>query len=296
MELRQLHYFRVIAEEEHFGRASARLRIVQPALSRQIKLLEAELDVALFERLPRGVRLTAAGHVLLDHCRLVAAQLDRAVTETRAAATGATGVLRLGFIEVAAWDGIVPQTIRRFRDAFPDVQLALSAMASPEQIDAIRDRRIDAGILYNPPGDADLLVRPLIRHAVMLAVASGTPLGQRKTVALADLHDQAFIGFRRAASPRYHDTLFSAMRAAGFEPKMAAEMASEADMLALVNTGAGVAFVNGCQRWRPPHGVTFLTVCDLEVDLELALVCRRDNGAAVLARFVAMIAPPLAPV
>ncbi|MBN9055452.1 MAG: LysR family transcriptional regulator, partial [Rhizobiales bacterium] len=86
MDLRQIRYFIAVAEEEHFGRASERIRIAQPALSRQIQLLEAELGVTLFERLPRGVRLSAAGRTFLDHCNQILVNLDHAVSETQAVA------------------------------------------------------------------------------------------------------------------------------------------------------------------------------------------------------------------
>ena len=124
MEFRQILYFIAIAEAEHFGRASKRLRIAQPALSRQVKLMEAEIGTALFERLPRGVRLTEAGRVFLTHARQLRADMQNSIDAARAAAAGNAGHLRLGFIEVAGWHGLVPTGIRRFRDQFPGVRLS----------------------------------------------------------------------------------------------------------------------------------------------------------------------------
>lgn len=290
MELRQLHYFHTIAEEEHFGRASGRLRIAQPALSRQIKLLEAELGVDLFERLPRGVRLTAAGRVFQAECGQVLNHLTRAVSAARAAAEGQVGTLRLGFIEVAAWHGLVPEAIRRFRADYPAVDLGLSAMASGDQVAAVIEGRLDAGILYNVPPDPALTVLPLARHPVMVAVPATSPLAQHTEVTLNDLRNDGFVGFRRAASPRFHDDLTAAFANAGFVPRWISEMAAEADMLALVNAGVGLAFVNSCQRWRPPLAVRFLTVTDMAVHLDLSLVWRHDNAAPTLARFATIAA------
>ncbi|MBP1849605.1 LysR family transcriptional regulator [Rhizobium halophytocola] len=289
MELRQLHYFRAIAEAEHFGRASARLGIAQPALSRQVRLLEDELGLALFERLPRGVRLTAAGHVLLGHCRQLAGALDRAVTETRAAAAGTAGTLRLGFIEVAAWHGIVPDAIRSFRAEVPGVALALSSLSSGAQLQALREQRLDGGILYNPPEDPGLISIPLERHPVMLALPADDPLAAAASIRLADLAGRAFIGFQRAESPRYFDDLAGALATAGFAGQEVAQMHSEADMLALVHAGAGLAFVNSCQRWRPPDGIAFRPVEDLDVGLDLCLVHARSLSSPPLERFIALL-------
>ncbi|GHC28992.1 MULTISPECIES: LysR family transcriptional regulator [Gemmobacter] len=277
MELRQLHYFIAIAETEHFGRASTSLRIAQPALSRQMQLLEAELGIDLFERLPRGVRLTPAGRVFLDQTREVKAQLARAVAAARSAAAGTGGRLRLGLIEVAAWQGLLPETIRRFRAEFPQVELALSAMSSPAQLAAIQGGTLDAGFLYNPPDDPALGQLALGFHRMILAVPSGAPFAARTGVRLADLEGQDMIGFRRGASPRLSDDLTAALRGAGVTPRRIAETESEADILALVNAGLGMAFVNENQRHRPPPGVRFLPVTDMEVRLHLALVWHRGT-------------------
>lgn len=290
MELRQLHYFRVIAEEQHFGRASQRLRIAQPALSRQVRLLEAELGVALFERLPRGVRLTSAGAILAQHCGALAAQIDQMVTQTRAAAAGSLGLLRLGFIEVAAWQGAVPATIRAFREAFPGVDLKLSALTSQAQRDALEAGELDAGFFYNPPPDERLVSHLIARHTILLALPADSPLAADGILAVEDLHGQDFVGFRREASPRLHDDLSAALARKGFEPRIVAESSSEADMLALVTTGSGIAFVNSCQQWRQPPGIRFATVGDLDVGLDLALVARRDNSSPALRHFLALTA------
>ncbi|HMS94281.1 MAG TPA: LysR family transcriptional regulator [Tabrizicola sp.] len=293
MELRQIQYFVAIAELEHFVRASQRLRIAQPALSRQMKLLEAELGVELFERLPRGIRLTDAGRVLLSHLREVNAQIAAAVTATKAAAVGRLGVLRLGVIEVAAWQGIVPESIRRFRAGFPEVELLLSSFDSAAQLTAIRRGGLDAGFLYNAPADPSLAVRPLRFDPVVLAVPEASPLAGRKGLSIGDLAQEPFIGFRRHLSPRYFDDTQAAFRKAGIEPRIIAEMGTEADMLALVGSGMGIAFVNASQAWRPPHSVRFVEVADFEVGLQLCFVHLKDNTSAVVAH-MAEIAEGLA--
>lgn len=289
MELRQIHYFIAIAEVEHFGRAAQRLRIAQPALSRQVKLLEAELGLELFERLPRGVRLTAAGRVLLTELQGVQAQLARAVAAARAAAAGQHGTLRLGFIEAVAWHGLVPDAIRAFRAAYPGVELNLAAMPTAEQLAALRQGALDAALVYNPLPVDDLTVVPLVRHPAVLAVPAESPLAARSEVTLADLAGQPLIGFQRRGSPRFFDDLHSRFRAAGFTPRYVAELMAETEILALVSAGAGLAVSNSSQIWRPPHGVRFIPVRDLNVSLQLGLVHRKGDAAPVLERFKAIL-------
>lgn len=289
MELRQIHYFVAIAEAEHFGRAALRLRIAQPALSRQMKLLEAELGIDLFERLPRGVRLTAAGRVFLDEARRTLAHLTRAVAAARAAAAGKAGTLRLGFIEAAAWQGLVPDAIRRFRSNSPGVALTLAAMPTAEQLAALRQGQMDAALVYNPQPADDLTAIGLIRHPVVLAVPVESPLTERAEVTLSDLEGQPLIGFQRRASPRFFDDVQARFRAVGFTPRFVAELMAETEILALVSAGAGLALANSCQMWRPPHGVRFIPISDLSVSLHLALVHASDNRNPTVTQFIGIL-------
>ena len=105
MELKQLRYFLAIAEEEHFGRAARRLRVAQPALTRHMHKLEEELQVRLFDRLPRGIRVSAAGRALQEDARRLLADLDQVTRHVQLVGRGKMGVLRLGYIEVAGWHG-----------------------------------------------------------------------------------------------------------------------------------------------------------------------------------------------
>jgi len=289
MELRQIQYFVAIAEAEHFGRAAVLLRVAQPALTRQIKRLEAELDLQLFERLPRGVRLTPAGRTLLVEFRTVHGQIARAVATARAAAVGLHGALRLGFIEAAAWHGLVPDAIRAFRTGFPGVELTLAALPTAEQLAALRQGQMDAALIYNPLPADDLAAIPLVRHPVLLAVPAGTALADRAAVRLADLAGQPLIGFQRRASPKLFDDIHASFRAVGYTPRYIAELMAETEILALVSAGAGIAIVNSSQMWRPPHGVSFIPVTDMTVSLQLALVHRKGHVSPVLDHFLSIL-------
>src|SRR5689334_24125331 len=171
MELRHLRYFVAVGEEQHFGRASRRLRVAQPALSRQIQDLEEEIGFKLFERLPRGVKLNPAGKLFLEDARRILQEISDAAARAARVAHGRSGTLRVGFTENASWRGIVPDSFRRFRERQPDAELQLTPATSLEQIEALRSGRLDAGYVFNmPKTDAELDHFPVAMQHVELAV------------------------------------------------------------------------------------------------------------------------------
>jgi DNA-binding transcriptional LysR family regulator len=290
MDLRQIRYFIAVAEDEHFGRASERIHIAQPALSRQIQLLEAELGVTLFDRLPRGVRLSVAGRTFLAACTKILVDLGHAVSETQAVDRGESGMLKLGFIEAAAWSGTIPETIMAFRSRNPGVRLALNAMTTLNQLEGVHDGRIDAGFLYNPPlNDGALTVVPITRHMVLLAVQTGSAFASRASIEAGELTGMPLISFLRRESPVYYDELHRGLFKAGVTVKVVHEAANEAEMLALVTTGLGIALVNECQRWRKPLGISFVPVTGLDVGLDLAFVYRQNHSVPALRQFLDLL-------
>src|SRR5882724_5450764 len=125
MELRHLRYFVAVGEEQHYGRAAQRLHVAQPALSRQIQDLERDLGFALFDRLPRGVRLNAAGKLFLSDARRILQDVDDAKLRAERIALGKAGTLRIGIATAVAWHGLVVDAVRKFRRGQPDAELEL---------------------------------------------------------------------------------------------------------------------------------------------------------------------------
>src|SRR5262245_59259874 len=144
MDLRHLRYFTAVAEEKHFARAARRLRIAQPPLSRQIQELEGDLGFSLFDRSSRRVELSPAGEAFLSHVRRAFEALGLAVKQARRASVGELGRVVVGYISSLAYSGII-ELIRAFHARFPSVELALREMAPQDQIDALRDGRLDIG-------------------------------------------------------------------------------------------------------------------------------------------------------
>jgi DNA-binding transcriptional LysR family regulator len=289
MELRHLRYFVAVGEEQHYGRGAQRLRIAQPALSRQIQDLEEEVGFKLFDRLSRGVKLSTAGKLFLEEARRILQQVDEATKRGKRVSSGQSGTLRVGFIESMSWHGVVPDAFRQFRERQPDAELQIRPMSSLEQIQAVRSGQLDAGFLFTIANiDRELAQFEIALINLVLAVPRGHPLARSKSLRLRDLSSASFIWFPRRESPLFYDRLMHACFRGGLKsPHVVQEGVNEATILSLVSCGLGVAFVSSATRWRCPGSVILLAVADLKLPLPFALVWRKDNASPLLAKFLA---------
>jgi DNA-binding transcriptional LysR family regulator len=288
MELRHLRYFVAVAEELHFGRAAERLHIAQPPLSRQIRDLERELGTPLFERGTRGVTLTVAGRAFLPEARLTLAQAERAQRTAQRAAAGEIGRLRVGFVEAATDAGILPDVLGFFRLHLPNIGLSLFEMDAAQQADALREGRIDVGVLHSPPAGAEqwLHVERVYGDRIVAAVPATHALARRTRLALADLAPEPFVLFPRSSAPALHDDLIARCRRLGFSPRIAQEAAGWHTVAGLVSAGVGVAFVprSIAQLQRP--GVAYRALRGLSVEMGVFAAWRRGERSPVRDRFV----------
>ena len=288
MELRHLRYFVAVAEELHFGRAAERLHIAQPPLSRQIRDLERELGTPLFERVARGVELTAASRAFLPEARLTLAQAERAKRTAQRAAQGEIGRLRVGFAEAATYSRILPDVLGFFRMHLPLIGLSLFEMDSAHQEDAFRDGRIDLGLLQSPPADADrwLRVEQVYRDALVAAVPETHRLAGRTRISLGDLAAESFVLFPRAVDPALYDKIIARCRSAGFSPHLVQEAAGWHTLAGLVGAGVGVAFVPQSLSKIKRPGVVYRPVRDLSVELEMFAAWNASEKSPVRERFI----------
>lgn len=291
MELRHLRYFVAAAEEEHFGRAAKRLAIAQPAVTRQIRQLEEELAVELFERIGRGVKLTVAGRILLQDARRTLAESDRASRRAHLAATGQLGTLTVSFVEASIYCDIVPDVLAAFRKQVPDVQLELLALRSIDQWSALRQQQVNMGFLYYLPSDFPELRTELVAtERVMLALPKNHRLARKPKVRLGDLQNEPFVWFPRAVSPPYHDHVVEACHSAGLRLKVVLEAPTESALLHLVARGVGLTFaVENRSRHQALADVRLREVADLNVVLGLQIAWRSDDPSSVLPRFLEVV-------
>jgi len=287
MELRHLRYFVAVGEDEHYGRAAQRLRVAQPALSSQIQDLEREIGVQLFDRLPRGVRLSAAGKVFLEDCRRILKDVNEAAIRAERAARGIIGTLRVGFTESASWHGVVPDSLREFRRTHPEADLQLSSLSSMEQIEAVRSGGLDTAFVYVPTADPQIAEIVVDSHHVVLAIPRLHPVSRLKKLRLRDLVEADFVWFPRRQHPANYDRLLQACSRGGLtNPRIVQEAVDQATMLSLVACGLGVAFVTDATRWRCPKEVVLRKVDHLRLPLPVSCIWRKDNRSPLLARFL----------
>lgn len=283
--LRRLDAFVAVADELHFGRAADRLHIAQPALSQQIRQLEADLGLTLLERTTRRVALTVDGDALLPHARqlLVSARgVLRAAEELR---VGARGRLRVGFVDSTAYE-FVPSFLHRFRGAWPDVDVELHTMSSDEQARALIDGTIDVGIARTVP------VRPAVDSDVLghdrllVAVPAGHAIADQRSVRLSRLRNDPFVGFSRESSPSLHAEIRALLLGHDVRYDPAIEATEYTTIVGLVAAGEGVALVPaGVRRLRLPN-VAYVEVADRDARLALVRLSRIGEPQAAVSNAI----------
>jgi DNA-binding transcriptional LysR family regulator len=242
MELRHLRYFVAVAEELHFGRAARRLQISQPPLSQQIRRLEEELGVELFRRTKRDVRMTSAGQAFLERARRLLVEVERSVESTRQAARGVVGRLEIGYVP-AAEIRVLPRVLRAFRRRFPRVETGLRLLTPAEQVDALRQGRVDVAITRLPLREEGVRVERFLREECRVAVSRRHPLARRAVLGPDDLRGLPLLLFPRAAAPALHDAILGYFRTADGSPKLAYGLHSVGSGLGLVAADLGVSIV-----------------------------------------------------
>lgn len=292
MELRHLRYFVMVAQEKHFTRAAARLNMQQPPLSQQIRALEQELGFDLFIRHAKGVDLTAGGEVFLQEALDILQRVENGAQKAARTAKGIEGNLKVGFTSSAASHPLIPRIIRRYRDLYPDVDIALHEGNARELTDEVSDDSVDIGILRAPVDrPRGITYHRLLNEELVLTL----PVGHRlldsgAAIALKDLADEPFILVRRPGAPGMYANLLQACRNAGFEPKVAFEVERMLTNVSLVAAGAGVSVVPTSMRGFHEHSVAYRPIRDARPRLAapITLLCRQDNPSPQAVNFVAL--------
>ena len=289
VNLQRLRYFVAVADELHFGRAAERLNMSQPPLSQQIRLLERELDTALFDRSTRRVTLTDAGAFLYPEAvRLLAAAdgVDRLMDQHR---HGQAGTLRVGFVDSAAYE-VMPRVLREYRRRWPRVGYELHSMSSDEQVEALRAGQIDLGI-GRASADARNVEATLVMHEPLLvAVGASHRLAAAPRASLSDLAAEPIIGFDRRVSPSLHSVLAGMLGAEGVTYDPIIEATEYATILGFVAAGEGVAIVPASvQTFRPPE-LYYAALEDPSASVPLLLLTRAAEPPPLVAQALDVVA------
>jgi DNA-binding transcriptional LysR family regulator len=298
MELRHLRYFVAVAEELHFHRAADRLHIAQPAVSEQIRKLEAELGVRLFDRTKRSVALTDAGAAMLEEARRVLSAAEVAQRAAREAHAWSVGRLRIGYLPDAL-PAAVPQLLRRFTTREPGIRVTLETGAARRLIEDVREHRIDIAIACLPAPISGLRVVTIGHEDTVAAVPAGHPCVDDDQIVLSGLEHTTLVQFAREINPAFHDGVLCACRAAGIAPALIeiAEPTVERILL-MVATGAGIALLPASTEARfATPGVRFRPVAAPAPSCEVAIVAGQEPSTTTTAflRLASQVEPPREP-
>lgn len=285
LDSRRLRVFLVAAEELHFSRAARRLHLSQPALSQQIRLLERDLGVALFERTSRQVTLAPAGEALVQTAPRVLHELEGAVQAARQAARGVTGRLTVGSVRTGL-ASVVPTVMREYTSAHPHVRFEVMHMDTTLQLRALRERSIDVGIVRAASPTASLVIEQLVSEPLMLALPENHRLAGDEQIDPADLARESFVSWPRYLGADFSDIVVAFCREHGFSPDVVSEGGDIDTQLALVAAGFGVSLQPAFYARTCPSGVVFRGLLGAPPQVALQMAWRRENPPPVVAHFV----------
>jgi len=286
MDLRHLRYFLAVAEEGHFGRAAERLHIVQPALSMQIRALEAELGVALFERTSRRVLLTEAGTLFRVEAERTLQQATRAKDVAQRAGRGEIGSVRIGFVGNAAFAGKLASDVSSFKLGYPRVEIELSELPPLRQVEAILSGHLDAGYAseFHYSEEGELAVDRVGAWPWMVAMRSNHALMKRSAVFPKELRNEAFVVY--AAHAADDGQLKLLRHILGEEPRVLHHVPNTLTVLTLAAAGLGLALVPGSLQGVNIPNIAYRRLSNGSLQCDLVLLSRRRESSPAIRRFI----------
>lgn len=280
MELRHLRYFEAVARHSHVTRAAEELHIAQPALSKQISQLEQELDVALFNRVGRSVRLTEAGEALLPHARAVLAQVEAARAEMAERVGLRRGRVSIGTTPTVGTQ-LLPAALAAFNQRHPGIEFRLHEAGVQTLLELMEAGLTDMVVVALPVGDPALTVAELFSEELVIVVSNDHPLAVHEEVAIADLRDERWV----LTSENYElrEAALQACQRAGYTPRIALEGGEIDTLVRVVAAGVGISLM---PRLGVPRddSLSVLQVSDQRLQRTLGMGWRDDRIASPAAR------------
>ncbi|MGC4075400.1 MAG: LysR substrate-binding domain-containing protein [Nibricoccus sp.] len=294
MELRHLRYFAAVAEELNFRKASERLRVAQPALSSQIKDLEYELGVRLLDRNTGGVRLTDAGTAFLVEVRQLLARAEQAMVVAREAAKGRRGRLTIGYF-AAIFMGLMPGSLKAFREKYPDVDVELVEMPISEQLVALEAGTIHIGFMVagGLPVPPSLSAAEVARSPIRVVMARGHRLARAKQISMDQLLNEHLLCFsaKRGAASVHREIMSRTLESYGVKVKAIQQIDGADAFSATLASGLGISLVAESGTLTQNHDIVTRPLKDTGPDFSLGLLAlwRKDQESQLVANFVAVM-------
>lgn len=283
MELRHLSYFQAVAEELNFRKAAERLFISQPGLSRQIKQLEEELGVQLFERDKKHVELTVAGAYLKEEVDFVLNHLESTKQQLLEIAAGREGELRVGFLGSAS-NQVLPDLLKKLSLNFPKITTSLEELSNQMQVEMIQKDKLDLGFVRLASVPEDLEMKPVFRDTFSLVVPADHPIQSKDFKSVGQFATEPFILFSSDYSNYYYEQIMGICRAAGFMPKIKHKSVHALTIFRLVENGLGIAIVPTSLKEGYELKVRFMEIPEISQFTELSVIWKPENRNPVLGK------------
>ena len=288
MEFRQLRYFVTVAQELHFGRAAEYLNITQPALSKQIRVLEKNIEVELFLRTKRKVELTPGGKVFFKQAQQLLNQRDKAIELAQRAAKGEVGKLTIGFTPTATYS-ILPKLIGNFRKHYYQVEVKMLEMSTEAQVDALNRHIIDVGFLHPPIDARGLELYPILSEGFVAVLPQDSDLSKKASLSLKDLAQESFILHPRSEGSFLYDNFLKLCHQFGFQPQIVQEVDSHQSRICLVAAGIGITFIPVGLQILVSESLVCKPIENLPIKLEFAAAWHPLYVSSVLQKFLSLL-------
>lgn len=288
IEIRHFNYFLAVAEELHYRKASEKLCISQPGLSRQIKQMEEILDVQLFVRNKRKVALTAAGEYLKGEIEFVLNHIEVTKKQLKYISHGNLGEVRIGFLG-SAMQEVIPNLLIKLKDKFPGIRTSLEEVSNNAQINALLKDKLDMGFVRLSRVPEGFNIKPVYKDTFSVVLPERYPLLSRDFNDVGQLSEENFILFSQDYSPLYYDTIMSICEDAGFTPKVSHKSVHAQTIFKLVENNLGVAIVPTSLQFGFQMKVRFIELKHISQKAILSVVWKEDNRNPALRHCVNLL-------
>lgn len=282
MEFRLLRSFLVVAEELNIGRAAKRLFIAQPPLSKQIQQLEEELGCQLFERIPKGLKLTPEGETLVIEAKKVKLALENAVAAVTKSNQGSLGTINIGF-SGALPSTVLPKLFSQTEKLYPNINFQIHRKSNSNLVlESVANGDLDAGIVLLPISTIGISHTVISKHNLIVALPKTHRLAHKKSVLMNELRDEKFITNHAYKGSVIREFFIKACVNAGFNPSISKETDDTYAILILVAAGFGITLTLEGLESIQSSNITYLPLEDADLCVELAVVWREGNPSKLL--------------
>ncbi|WP_203257575.1 LysR family transcriptional regulator [Hyunsoonleella ulvae] len=285
LELRHYKYFLAVAEELHFRKAAERLYISQPGLSRQIKQMEDDLGIQLFERHNRKVVLTKAGTYLKQELSLHLKQLDDIVNHAKLLHDGKRGQLKLGYVG-SAMQQVIPDLLLKYEKEHPNVVFNLKEIDNQKQIEGLLNFKIDIGFVRLEHLPSTITSRPVLCDTFCLVLPEDHPINKTTFKNITQLKEEPFILFDPEYSASYYDKVLQIFKDHAFMPMVSHLTIHASSIYKLVENNFGISIVPKSLTSSHIKGIKCIELHNIPQRTELFMVWHKDNRNPILMSFL----------